>query len=112
MNDDDRRIIITKIYEDRQTDSSFNQRMAHSPVNRWVAVLVLIPILIIMAILGAFFFAAFLALFAIAAGVIGARIWWLRRKLRKTTQADEGDHVIIEDAQIIEETKTKQKKNF
>lgn len=112
MNDDDRRIIITKIYEDRQTDSPFNQRKPHSPVNRWVAVLALIPILIIIAVLGAFFFAAFLALFVVAASVLGARFWWLRRKLRKTTQADEGDHVIIEDAQIIEEIKTRQKKNI
>lgn len=111
MNDDERRIIITKIYEDSQTNSSFNQRTTPSPINRWLAVLVLIPIFIIMAILGAFFFAAFLALFTIAAGVFGARLWWLRRKLRKTTQADEGDHVIIEDAQIIEEVKTKQKQD-
>jgi hypothetical protein len=112
MNDDDRRIIITKIYEDRQTDSSFNQRMTQSPINRWLAILVLIPIIIIMAILGAFFFAAFLALFTIAAGVFGARFWWLRRKLRKTTHMDEGDHEVIEDAQIIEEIKTKQKKDI
>jgi Flp pilus assembly protein TadB len=118
MKDDERKIIISKISEYRQTESPFNQGMPGSTVNRWVAILVFIPVLIIMAVLGAFFFAAFLALFVIAAGVLGARLWWLRRKLRKGTytQAEkgerEGDSVIIEDVQIIEETKTEHKKNI
>lgn len=117
MNDDERKIIISKISEYRQTESPFNQGIPRSPVNRWVAILIFIPVLIIMAVLGAFFFAAFLALFVIVAGVLGVRFWWLRRKLRKGahTQTEEGeregDSVIIEDAQIIEETKTEHKKN-
>lgn len=111
MKDDDRRIIISKISEYRQTDSPFNQDMPGSRVNRWIAFLVLIPIVIIMVALGAFFFAVFLALFAVAATVFGARLWWLRRKLRKTAQPEEMEGVTIEDAEIIEETKSRDKKN-
>lgn len=112
MKDDDRRIIISKVSEYRQTDSPFNQSMLGSRVNRWIAILVLIPIVIIMLALGAFFFTIFLALFAVAATVFGARLWWLRRKIRKTAQPEETDSVIIEDAEIIEETKTSHKKNI
>ena len=69
--------------------------------------------LIVMAILGIFFFTAFLALFAVAAAGLGFRLWWLRRKLSQEAKASEeaetaektaGDHSIIEDAEIIEET--------
>lgn len=112
MKDDDRRIIISKISEYRQSDSPFNQDMPGSRTNRWIAFLVLIPIVMIMVALGAFFFAVFLALFAVAATVFGARLWWLRRKLRKTAQPEETQDVTIEDAEIIEETKTRHKRNI
>jgi hypothetical protein len=110
MNDDHRRIIISKISESRRAGSPDNGSIPVVPVNRWVAFLVLIPVVIVMAIVGAFFFAAFLALFAIVAVGFGLRIWWLRRKLRKNMQAEEGDYVIIEDAEIIETEKTKSSK--
>ena len=112
MNDDERRIIISKFSEYRQTNSPFNQDMPGSRANRWIAFLVLIPIAVIMVALGAFFFAVFLALFAVAAAVFGARLWWLRRKLRKTVQSEEAKDVAIEDAEIIEETKIRHKKNI
>lgn len=103
MNDDEKRIIIGKVSEHRATDSPEDGRIPVTSVNRWVVYLTLIPVVIIMAVLGAFFFAAFLAIFAIAAVVFGVRIWWLRRKFRnKMPTSEKGDYVVIEDAEIIE----------
>lgn len=115
MKDDDRKIIISKISHYQQTESPFNQGMAGSQLGRWITILALIPIIVLLAVLGAFFFAAFLGLFVVAAGIFTARIWWLRRKLRKTmrseatAQSEAESYVDIEDVQIIEETKIKQK---
>lgn len=64
-----------------------------------------------MAVLGIFFFTAFLALFAVAAAALGFRLWWLRRKMRKSPgnspDVREGDYVVIEDAEIVEERTAK-----
>ena len=73
------------------------------PASRWATYLLLIPVFIIMAVIGIFFFTAFLALFAVAAAGLGFRLWWLRRKLRKSTEAEEGEYLVIEDAEIVEE---------
>lgn len=121
MNDEERKIIISKVSEYHQNESGEFQRTPVSPVNRWIAYAILIPVVALMAVLGVFFFAAFLALLAVAVVVVGIRFWWLRRKfenamrqsndLNRQTEAD--STVIIEDAQIIEETEihqTKQKK--
>ena len=121
MNDEERKIIISKVSEYHQNESGEFQRAPVSPVNRWLTYAILIPVVALMAVLGVFFFAAFLALLAVAVVVIGVRFWWLRRKfenamhqsndLNRQTEAD--STVIIEDAQIIEETEihqTKQKK--
>jgi len=121
MNDEQRKIIISKISEYRQNESGEYQRVPVSPVNRWITYAVLIPVVALMAVLGVFFFAAFLALLAVAVVVIGIRFWWLRRNFHKSMQqSDDLNHqtetdqtIIIEDAQIIEETethRTKQKK--
>lgn len=75
-----------------------------SPGKRWLTYLLLAPFLIIMVVLGIFFFTAFLALFAVAAVGFGLRLWWLRRKLRKSMDAEEAPYVVIEDAEIIEES--------
>lgn len=69
----------------------------------WLFYLLLVPIFIVMAILGIFFFTAFLALFAVAAVSLGFRLWWLRRKLRKSMEAAGGQYSVIEDAEIVEE---------
>ena len=69
-----------------------------------------------MALIGVFFFAAFLALLAVAVVVIGIRFWWLRRRFENATQqpddlnreAEADQTIIIEDAQIIEETEIHQ----
>ena len=56
------------------------------PAARWLTYLLLVPLLIIMVVLGIFFFTAFLALFAVAAAGLAFRVWWLRRKLRQSMQ--------------------------
>jgi hypothetical protein len=122
MSDEERKIIISRVSEYRQNESGEFQRVPVSPVNRWLTYAILIPVVIIMAILGIFFFAAFLALLAVAVVVVGIRFWWLRRKYENTMQqsgetnrqSGEDQTVIIEDAQIIEETdvhRTEQKKH-
>lgn len=85
---------------------------------RWLTYLLLAPFLIIMVVLGIFFFTAFLALFAVAAVGFGLKLWWLRRKLRKTMDAEEAqmdveeaEYVVIEDAEIIEESTDRANKN-
>ena len=115
MSDEERKIIISRVSEYRQNESGEFQRVPVSPVNRWLTYAILIPVVIIMAILGIFFFAAFLALLAVAVVVVGIRFWWLHRKYENTMQqSGEDQTVIIEDAQIIEETdahRTEQKKH-
>ncbi|SCX52118.1 hypothetical protein [Nitrosospira sp. Nsp1] len=82
-----------------------------SPGKRWLTYLLLAPFLIIMVVLGIFFFTAFLALFAVAAVGFGFRLWWLRRKLRKSVDAVEAPYVVIEDAEIIEESTDRANEN-
>lgn len=53
----------------------------------WRSYLLLAPLLVASVVLGVFFFTLFMALFAVAALVFGARLWWLRRKLRKAAAA-------------------------
>ncbi len=108
MSDEEqRKIIISRI------SSSRHEHIPSSPVNRWVIIALLIPVVALMAVLGVVFFAAFLALFAIAAVGFSIRLWWLRRKLQSSDQqpnqqtdqqTNEDRTVIIEDAEIIEET--------
>lgn len=67
------------------------------PVKGWLAYLLLIPLFALAVLLAVFFFAAFLALLAVAALVVGARLWWLRRRLRRARRdhALEGEYVVI-----------------
>ena len=103
--DDNNKIVIKRIARDEKTGSA--EETVHvfrrSPASRWLAYLLLIPAFIIMAVLGIFFFTAFLALFVVAAAAIGFRLWWLRRKMRQSAEASEGEYLVIEDAEIIEE---------
>ncbi len=110
--DENNRIIIKRIYRDGEKGASEEEMHAFrtggaSPAGRWLAYLILVPVFIIMAVLGIFFFTAFLALFAVAAIGLGFRLWWLRRKLRKSMEAAEGQYVVIEDAEIVEESTKK-----
>jgi predicted lipid-binding transport protein (Tim44 family) len=121
MNDEHRKIIIRKIssYEQQGTDPQ--DTPPASPINRWVALIIMIPVLALLAVLGVFFFTIFVALFSIIAAVIGLRIWWLRRKFRRNlqetsampddrqqgynAQTDQYNRTdSVEDAEIIEET--------
>ena len=122
MNDEERKIIISKVSEYRQNESGEFHRVPVTPVNRWITIAVLIPVVALMVVLGVFFFAAFLALLAVAVVVVGIRFWWLRRKIENAMQqpddidrkAKSDQTIIIEDAQIIEETevhRTEQKKH-
>lgn len=115
MSDEERKIIISRISEYRQNESGEYQRVPASPINRWLTYAILIPVVAVMILLGIFFFAAFLALLAVAVVVIGIRFWWLRRKYENAMQqpgdasrkAEADQTVIIEDAQIIEETEAR-----
>ncbi|WP_394808843.1 hypothetical protein [Nitrosomonas sp.] len=122
MNDEERKIIISQVSEYRQNESGEFHRVPISPVNRWITIAILIPVVALMVVLGVFFFAAFLALLAVAVVVVGIRFWWLRRKIENAMQqpddidrkAKSDQTIIIEDAQIIEETevhRTEQKKH-
>jgi hypothetical protein len=108
------RIIIRRISRNEQTGIPEEEIVRVAPVGwagRWALYLILIPVFILLAILGIFFFTAFFALFAVAAAGLALRLWWLRRKLRESPDqrvsergVSEGEYVVIEDAEIIEET--------
>ncbi|SCY57797.1 hypothetical protein SAMN05216420_10948 [Nitrosospira sp. Nl5] len=101
--DENRKIIIRRISRNKETGAPEEEFVHVSSAGRWATYLVLVPLFIIMAVLGIFFFTAFLALFAVAAIGLTFRLWWLRRKLRKSAEAEEGEYAVIEDAEIIEE---------
>jgi len=109
MRDDYRKIIIRRIIHQGQADPA-DESLNTSPTNRWVFYLTLIPVVIVVVVLGAFFFSIVLALFAVVVAGVGARLWWLRRKLRQSMAAsDEQKYGMIEDAEIIEIKETDKK---
>lgn len=107
---EDWKIIVKKVprYEDNNSQERKSVPLA---TKRWVSYLILIPILIVVAIFGVFFFAAFLALFTIAAIGFGLRFWWLKRELSKSMNSDnmvdtvettdtvEGEYVVVDEDQ-------------
>ena len=80
-----------------------------SPARSWVSYLILVPAALAAVLLAMFFFAAFLAVFALAALVFSVRLWWLRRKLRKAADSHtlEGEYQVVEEEPThrIEDTK-------
>lgn len=109
------KIIVKKAsgFEERNSQEEMN---ASPTTKRWMTYLVLIPILILLAILGIFFFAAFLALFAIAAAGFGIRFWWLKRELAKSVGSEspvgtveketvEGEYVVVDESDQATEAK-------
>ncbi|TXI18622.1 MAG: hypothetical protein E6Q62_06285 [Nitrosomonas sp.] len=117
MNDEQKKIVISRISEFHQNESGDYQRVPVSPVNRWITYAMLIPVIVVLVLIGVFFFAAFLALLAVAIAVLGVRFWWLRRKYTHAMQeygnskqhANADQEIIIEDAQVIEETEVYRK---
>lgn len=106
MNDNYRKIIISRTIDYKQSESSQNGSPPGSPWQRWVFFLALLPVFIGAMLLGMMFFSIFFALVVIVAAAIGIRFWWLRRKLQKSGKFEEEEKSIeIEDAEIIE-TKT------
>ena len=74
--DEKNRIIIRRISRNEQTGIPEEEIMRVAPVGwagRWALYLVLIPVFILLAILGVFFFTAFFALFAVAAAGLAAQ---------------------------------------
>jgi len=51
-------------------------------LNRWLTYLIGVPLIAAVMLLGVFFFAAFLGLFAAVLAIAAIRIWWLRRQIR------------------------------
>ena len=117
MNDHNNRgsrIIIRRVVRNEETGAKEEETFRASPpgpATRWLTYLLLVPVLIFMVVLGIFFFTAFLALFVVAAAGFGLRLWWLRRKLRESGQTSEAEYAVIEDAEIVEETKNRPNNN-
>lgn len=105
--DENRKITIRRITRNKETGLPEEEIVQVSPAGRWATYLFLIPVFIIMAVIGIFFFTAFLALFAVVAIGLAFRLWWLRRKLYKTMEAEAGEYSVIEDAEIVEESPRK-----
>ena len=101
--DENTKITIRRISRNKETGIPEEEIVQVSPASRWATYLFLIPVFIIMAVIGIFFFTAFLALFAVIATGLAFRLWWLRRKLRKAMEAEVGEYTVIEDAEIVEE---------
>jgi hypothetical protein len=113
MNED-WKIIVKKAsgFKEKNSQEGMNASLT---TKRWMTYLVLIPILILLAILGIFFFAAFLAIFTIAAVGFGIRFWWLKRELAKSVGSEspvstveketvEGEYIVVDgDDQAAEE---------
>ena len=77
------------------------------PARRWRFYLVAVPALAAIALLTALFFAAFLALFAVAGVGLGLWFWWVRWRIRKVAGAKmlDGEYVVIEETEIVEKKK-------
>ncbi|MGH8657734.1 MAG: hypothetical protein ACREV4_04415 [Gammaproteobacteria bacterium] len=93
--------------EDDGTRTSAAERVRIKPVHRWTVYLLVVPAFVAVALLAAFFFAAFLALSVLGAVGLGLWFWWVRRRFRKLARARtlDGEYVLIEETQVIEKKK-------
>ena len=67
----------------------------------WLAWLLAIPVLVLAAVFGFFVFLAVLGLALLIAIVLGVRLWWLRRQLRRvpTSAVIEGEYTVMPERQ-------------
>ena len=84
-----------------------NHSSGHGMARSWLMYLWLLPLVVGVALVGIFFFVAFVALFSVVVVVIATRFWWLRHKLRRQgarhaktaghsrSTALEGEYVVI-----------------
>lgn len=78
-----------------------------APASRWKFYLLAVPALAAVALLAALFFAAFVALVAVAGVGLGLWFWWVRWRMRKVVgrKTLDGEYVVIEETEIIEKNK-------
>jgi membrane protein implicated in regulation of membrane protease activity len=72
----------------------------------WIRLLMFVPVLTAVVILASLFLAFFLTLFLIVGAGIALRLWWFRRKLRRTADPHtiDGDYVVIDKRITVIET--------
>jgi hypothetical protein len=76
--------------------------LTHSLLRRVLAnPLWLLPAALLGIVLAGFFFALFLAIFAVAAVVLGLRFYWWRRARKQSGQTLEGDYIVIEKRKLL-----------
>lgn len=68
----------------------FNQPGGRLPAGGWLSFIMVLPLVIGALLVGIFFFTAFLALFSLVLLAVGARFWWMRRKLRRAATTTRG----------------------
>jgi len=88
-----------------------NQIDFTSPLARILGFIVGILVLTAAIIIGGFVLSAFIGLAVIAGTALYARIWWLRRKIRRAMQggqapAGQGGRVIETEYRVVEVTET------
>ncbi|MGH8644906.1 MAG: hypothetical protein ACREX4_10785 [Gammaproteobacteria bacterium] len=98
---------ITFSWSSEDDGTRTSERVRIVPVRRWTVYLLILPAFVAVALLAALFFAAFLALFAVAGVGLGLWFWWVRRRFRKLARARtlDGEYVVIEETQVIEKKK-------
>lgn len=62
----------------------------------WLAALILVPACLVTILFASFFFAIFISVFLVLGAILGARFWWLRRRLKKS-----GGRAIIDGEFIV-----------
>lgn len=78
-------------------DALKHQRMPRFSIRRWVLYLILAPIFIVMVLLSVFFFSVLFLLFLYGGLIFSLWIWWLRRKMRRSTSTQnvEGECIVV-----------------
>ena len=72
-------------------------------LNRWLTYLIGVPLIVAVALLAIFFFAAFLGLIVAVLAIAALRVWWLRWKLRHSRSSErfKDRHVVIQEVRIV-----------